>query len=828
MGSSKKNKKKTKKKTRGSDREWKLEGGVEIENGDSTKQGPTRKFRRTQEKDEKLRRGKLKGEYNNLKQNFVKKMSKGFSIKEILPDLNKLKDKNTTVKKVYVQRKIINSDIPIIDRLQSMVNSSLSKPISDIIKDLKDTDNAMNTEPDNIPTLKWEPIEHESEKLSISNHLLTSNEDNSGLLSDEQSIGETLFRKPEDIPIEETGITELESSSGGNYSWFFSSDQETMSDPDQTKSFSLDWIKLTSCNKYDFFGRLHPQINVKPINSLGHIPGLHKMWRHRESETLSPFSTTILPYLVNYTDMLIDGRNHKNDRDILYPILLHIATHTVRARARVVRHNTSLNHHKQSVLMAAQTENGNGKGSKKSKRTQEILAQTEELDASLAAAIKDQGFTRPRVLILCPFRGSVATCIEMLKEIYGPNTSVSKEEKLQDEFMQKTEEDENEMKGTGSGAGAGGAERSKPEDWKALFNQNVDDDFKLGIQIHPSQGIGSGAEKGVNIRLFCDFFQSDIILASPLGLRLLVESDTSSKNDSFDYLSSIEILFLYQADVLYTQNWDHVEYVLKQTNQLPQSNSNTQSSIDFTRVRPYFLDDKSKYHRQMLVSTHFIDAIIQATFREHACSMSGTVRGRYNWGDGVLNRVVQRARQVFQQVPDSDNAVAQEDNRFQYFCEYVLGPLLRMEQSHTLIVTSSYVDYIRVRNELMRREADAAFVCEYSRESEITRGRSRFYHGHNKLLVYSGRAHFFRRFRIRGARHVIFYSLPAYAHFYPEIVNAVEESHDATKDLNGALASSSSCLVLYTLFDRLILERVVGKARCTHMLSSTKRTFMFC
>lgn len=45
---------------------------------------------------------------------------------------------------------------------------------------------------------------------------------------------------------------------------------------------------------------------------------------------------------------------------------------------------------------------------------------------------------------------------------------------------------------------------------------------------------------------------------------------------------------------------------------------------------------------------------------------------------------------------------------------------------------------------LVVSQASAAFICEYSRESEIARGRSRFFHGQKDLLLYTGRCHFFR------------------------------------------------------------------------------------
>ena len=65
-----------------------------------------------------------------------------------------------------------------------------------------------------------------------------------------------------------------------------------------------------------------------------------------------------------------------------------------------------------------------------------------------------------------------------------------------------------------------------PSDWRHIFERNTDDDFKIGLQINPRKGKGTGAEKGVGVKLYSDFYTSDIIVASPLGLRLVGEKNT--------------------------------------------------------------------------------------------------------------------------------------------------------------------------------------------------------------------------------------------------------------------------------------------------------------
>lgn len=404
--------------------------------------------------------------------------------------------------------------------------------------------------------------------------------------------------------------------------------------------------------------------------------------------------------------------------------------------------------------------------------------------------------------MLCPFRGSAMAFVEAMRSVLGGNTTLSNLDKFVAEFGLPVDEDERR------------SNLNKPEDWKAMFDgQNVDDDFKMGIQVNPGHGKGSGADKGVYLRLYSDFYHSDIVLASPLGIRLLIENKGKAERD---FLSSIEVVVLHMAEVLFFQNWEHIDFVLRNTNQLLTQDRGT----DFSRVRPYFLEGKAAHYRQLLITTSFNDPCIQASFREFGRSLSNSIRIRRDPGDGSIVNVLSSVKQVFQMVSASSLAT-EDDDRFKYFVENLLQPLLRIKQKRTLIVTPSYLHFIRIRNFLIDHEANAAYINEYSRDSEVSRGRSRFFHAQNDILLYSGRAHFFRRFLIRGAMHIMFFSPPERPDFYSEIVNFLTEAS------NAGLETEMSCVTLFTRYDQMALERIVGRKRSSYMLHSGKATYVF-
>jgi U3 small nucleolar RNA-associated protein 25 len=93
----------------------------------------------------------------------------------------------------------------------------------------------------------------------------------------------------------------------------------------------------------------------------------------------------------------------------------------------------------------------------------------------------------------------------------------------------------------------------------------LNDEFKLGLQIDV---------KKKSLKLYTHFGNSDIILASPIGLKML-KSDSKKNNKTgeaegakekevnYGYLSSVEILYLEKAHVFNMQNLDHLVEILQ-------------------------------------------------------------------------------------------------------------------------------------------------------------------------------------------------------------------------------------------------------------------------
>ncbi|KAL7525772.1 hypothetical protein ACHAXR_002825 [Thalassiosira sp. AJA248-18] len=535
---------------------------------------------------------------------------------------------------------------------------------------------------------------------------------------------------------------------------------------------------------------------------------------------------------------------------------MHILNHVLTSRTRVQRHNRRI----KELTNAADNENAadDGGDDDKGRQGKKQLDNNDEEDAD---KWRDQGYTRPKVLVLLPTRGSCWKFVQQMIKMLGDAAIVYNGEKFDEEYgplegaaAAGEEDNSDDEEDDNAKARRAAVLKQKGAEWNDLFGDdaNNDDDFKMGLSITPNAVVKSlgkkkskqkknatvagGGASGVNVKLFAEFYRSDIILASPIGLKMATTGEEDGDDDddddeaqaNVDFLSSIDICLVARSDVLLMQNWDHVNTILDSLNQQPKKITD----IDFSRVRNYFLEGQASHWRQTIVVSQFTDPYILSTFRRHANNVEGQlkIRRKVDADDAsICNVMVHRIRQVFQRVACQSISEA-GTNRLRYFSDHVLPKLLRMKQKHTLIYIQSYFDFIAVRNLLLKREADFVSVTEYARVSEVSRGRARFLQGRKSIMLYTGRAHFFLRHKIKGARHVIFFGLPEYADFYPSIVNMLNEGllSNGIEEDDDASRMPMSCLSLFTKFDAHQLERVVGTSHTERMIKGEKSSFMFC
>jgi U3 small nucleolar RNA-associated protein 25 len=543
---------------------------------------------------------------------------------------------------------------------------------------------------------------------------------------------------------------------------------------------------------------------------------------------LTKLQSLLLPSILEYRDVVYCAQRHEDWQQLRSAYLLHAVNHILKARSRVLRHNKRLRKvaAAEALAKAAESEQQTGETPRQRRRREKRQDSAQQEGRSSNGTSngvhgladeddswkRDQGFTRPAVLIVCPFRHLAFDMVRTILGLLGPDTAVSARSRFDEEFAPDPAAASEPPEGSSAKQKRDWMiTKQKPADWHAHvgLGLNCDDDFKLGIAFTPGGGKRGG---GVGVRLYADFYHSDLIIASPLGLNLVMGEAGRSGSDS-DFLCGIEMCIVDGADVLAVQNWEHVTSLFARLNLMPKADH----GIDFSRVRESATHGQSALLRQTLFLSALSAPQINSLVAKHLHNPSGALKVVRRWGAGSINGVGVSAELAFQRVKCT-SAESADNARFEYFQARILEPLLAAKQSHTAIFVPSYFDFVRVRNALIRagpQGEDAVFVSEYSRVSETARARARFFHGQRSPLVYTGRAHFFNRFRLRGIRHLIFFAPPEYPQFFPELVNLLEEGE-----------ALPTCLVLFTRYDAMSLQRIVGEKRADKMIKSKDSTFV--
>lgn len=210
-------------------------------------------------------------------------------------------------------------------------------------------------------------------------------------------------------------------------------------------------------------------------------------------------------------------------------------------------------------------------------------------------------------------------------------------------------------------------------------------------------------------QLFADFYSSDIIIASPLGLRTIIGAEGEPDRD-YDFLASIELLILDQAELFLMQNWDHVLHIFNHLHLQPKELHGT----DVSRVRTWTLNGWSRYYRQTLLFSSFVLPEMNAIFNKKCFNYAGRVK--------VVNGIqVGSICQVFVQLPhifhkfNAESASQCIDARFNFFVNKILPQQHDTLMRQTVVYVSNYFDYVRLRNYFKREDIGFVQICEYSR-----------------------------------------------------------------------------------------------------------------
>ncbi|XP_049714029.1 U3 small nucleolar RNA-associated protein 25 homolog [Elephas maximus indicus] len=482
----------------------------------------------------------------------------------------------------------------------------------------------------------------------------------------------------------------------------------------------------------------------------------------KSSSPFTPLQKELFLIMNSYQDLFYSERTAlKNGEEIRHVYCLHAINHVLKANARVLGNN--------------------------SRRRSQKLGVGDDDD------FRDQGLTRPKVLVVVPFREAALRVVQLFISLLEGDSKkkiiVSNKKRFKGEYGSDPEERPPNLK--------------RPEDYEAVFVGNIDDHFRIGVAILQR-----------SIRLYAPFYSSDILIASPLGLRTIIGAEGEKKRD-FDFLSSIELLIIDQADIYLMQNWEHVLHLMNHMNLLPLDSH----GVDFSRVRMWSLNNWSKYYRQTLLFGAVQDAQINSLFNKHCINLQGQVAVRNVPMTGSISHVLVQLPHVFQRM-EAENLASAIDVRFSFFVNKILPQYRDAVMSHTLIYVPSYFDFVRLRNYFKKEELNFTHICEYTKKSGISRARQFFLQGEKQFLLLTERFHFYKRYTIKGIRNLIFYELPTYPHFYSEICNML-------KATNRGEEATWTCTVLYSKYDAQRLAAVVGVERAAQMLQSKKSIHLF-
>jgi len=404
--------------------------------------------------------------------------------------------------------------------------------------------------------------------------------------------------------------------------------------------------------------------------------------------------------------------------------------------------------------------------------------------------IKDQGFTYPKVLILLPYKKHARLIIEEIVNCFngGNWNGISNKKKLKNEYGE--------------------------------FD-SLNDCFKLGINF-------SFFDNKIN--LFTSFDESDIIIASPLGLKLATpsEKDKIVKNNKvYDFLSSIEILLLDFSEVFIYQNLEHLNEILSFINKIPKNNQNI---VNINRIKDNYSNNYGNLLRQSIIISHFKCLDLDILLNDYCNNINGKILINEN----CINQIDKIKKDFSEKYPNAsikdieirfefkilNNLKGDDDydDKFNYFTKNIWKNLYESFDRHTIIFVSSTFDYLRLKSFFKQKSQAVCFISEDTDKKDWQRNRLFFEQGKFKFLLYDERAHVYKKINLKFAKNIFFYSLPEDPKIFYEMIDLIDPvkyRQDLEKykikndDKDNQIFGSVICLV--SPIERYNIEKILGK-----------------
>ncbi|CRG94109.1 conserved protein, unknown function [Plasmodium gallinaceum] len=451
----------------------------------------------------------------------------------------------------------------------------------------------------------------------------------------------------------------------------------------------------------------------------------------------------------------------------------------------------------------------------------EKVEQIEKENIEIKEEFCDESLARPKILILCSFRYITKEYVDLISNLLTL-TEIKNKNKFLNEY-DITKDEKKKMKEIYS-------KKKKTLDYINLYRGNNDDCFRCGIKL---------LENEKKIQLYSPFYDSDILICSPLGLDIIIkeskgEEETDIENESsdnyeldeniseknknkksqkpkkknnnskkklyeYDFLSAIEILIIDQVDTILMQNFLILKNVLNFINKplLRWGNAN------INRIPKYIINGFLKNYRQTIISSSFLDTNFISLIQS-ANNYRTYLKLFIKSGDDILMHIRDfNINQYFKKI-ECDNILKIEDNILDFFTTNVIDILSGIKQ--LIIFLPTYIEYIRMYEILKKNDITFKGVNEYTSEKKRIKILKLFKFRRINILLITGRLIFYERCTFKGANHIIFFSPPKFLFMYYELI----------KDLNKNSNSSSLCY--YTKYHTYELERIVGHKRALQLI----------